>query len=95
MILEIATIQLKPGNADAFISVMPDAFPIVESTPGYLRHELHRGVESPDTFTLLVRREALEAPTVTFREAARFPAWRAVWGHLMESANVAHVTQVY
>ena len=38
MILEIATITLKPGNADAFISVMPDAFPFVESTPGYLRH---------------------------------------------------------
>ena len=95
MILEIATITLKPGNADAFMSVMPDAFPFVESTPGYLRHELHRGLESPDTFTLLIWWETLEAHTVTFRESERFPAWRSVWGHLMESASIVHVTQVY
>ncbi len=95
MILEIATITLKPGDAVAFISAMPDAFPIVATTPGYLRHELHQGLEQPDTFTLFIWWETLEAHTVTFRESERFPAWRAVWGHLMERSNVVHVTQVY
>ena len=95
MVLEIATITLKPGNADAFISVMPDAFPIAASTPGYIRHELHRGIENPDVFTLFIWWETLEAHTVTFRESERFPAWRAVWGHLMESSVVVHVAQVY
>ncbi len=95
MILEIATIVLKPGNADAFISVMPEAFPFVESTPGYIRHELHRGIERPEVFTLLIWWETLEAHTVTFRESERFPAWRSVWGHLMEGAHVEHFTQVY
>jgi len=95
VILEIATITLRPGNAEEFISVMPDAFPFLESTPGYLRHELYRGLERPEVFTLLVWWETLEAHTVTFRQSERFPAWRAVWGHLMESASVEHVTQVY
>ena len=95
MVLEIATIVLKPGNAEAFISVMPDAFPFVETSPGYVRHELHQGVEAPDTFTLMIWWETLEAHTVTFRESERFPAWRSVWGHLMKSASIAHVKQVY
>ena len=90
MILEIATITLKPGSAQEFVRVMPDAFPIIASTPGYVRHELHQGVEHPDTFTLLVWWETLEAHTVTFRESERFPAGRAVWGHLMERAEVWH-----
>ena len=95
MVLEIATITLKPGNADAYISVMPDAFPILESTPGYLRHELHRGVERPEVFTLLVWWESVEAHNVNFRQSERFPAWRAVWGELMEGAHVEHFVQVY
>ena len=95
MILEIATLTLKPGNADAFISVMPDAFPIVAASPGYIRHELHQGVESPDTFTLFIWWETLEAHTVGFRESDKFPAWRAVWGHLLESAALVHTHQVY
>ena len=95
MILEIATLTLKSGNADAFISVMPDAFPIVASSPGYIRHELHQGVESPDTFTLFIWWETLEAHTVGFRESDKFPAWRAVWGHLLESAALVHTHQVY
>ncbi|WP_424951427.1 antibiotic biosynthesis monooxygenase family protein [Deinococcus sp.] len=95
MVLEIATITLKPGNADAFISVMPDAFPFVESTPGYIRHELHRGIENPDVFTLFIWWETLEEHTVSFRQSERFAAWRAVWGHLMEHSDMVHVTQVY
>lgn len=95
MVLEIATITLKPGHADEFIRVMPDAFPIVASTPGYIRHELHQGVERPDVFTLLVWWDTLEAHTVHFRESERFSAWRAVWGHLMEGAFVEHVEQRY
>ncbi|WP_425145791.1 antibiotic biosynthesis monooxygenase family protein [Deinococcus sp.] len=95
MILEIATITLKPGNADAFISVMPDAFPIAASSPGYIRHELHRGIENPEIFTLFIWWETLEAHTVTFRQSERFAAWRAVWGHLMERSEVVHVSQVY
>lgn len=95
MVLEIATITVKPGMADEYIRVMPEAFPILASTPGYLRHELHRGVERPEVFTLLVWWESLEAHEVGFRQSERFPAWRGVWGQLMEGAHVEHFVQVY
>lgn len=95
MILEVATIELKPGHGDEFVRVIPQGFPILASTPGYVRHELHRGVERPDVFTLLVWWETLEAHTVTFRESDRFPAWRAVWGHLLEKAHVEHFAAAF
>jgi len=93
VILEIATITLKDGNGEEFVRVMPQAFPYLQDTPGYVRHELHRGVERPDVFTLLVWWETLEAHTVTFRQSERFAGWRAVWGHLMEGAHVEHFTR--
>lgn len=95
MVLEIATITLKPGQADEFIRVMPDAFPVIASTPGYLRHELHRGIERQGVFTLFVWWESVEAHEVNFRQTELFGRWRGVWGHLMESAHVEHFSQVY
>lgn len=95
MILEIATITIKSGQADEFVRVMPQAFPHLASTPGYIRHELHRGIERPEVFTLFVWWDSLEAHNVNFRQSERFSQWRGVWGHLMEGANVEHFAQVY
>ena len=94
MVLEVATITLKAGNADEFRRVMPDAFPFLAGTPGYWRHELWQGIERPDVFTLLVWWESVEAHTVNFRQSERFASWRGVWGHLMEGAFVAHFGRV-
>lgn len=95
MVLEVATVELHEGSGDEFVRVMPTAFPILAGTPGYRRHELHRGVERPDVFTLLVWWDTLEAHTVNFRQSERFPAWRAVWGHLLKRAHVEHFEQAY
>ena len=95
MILEIATITLKSGNADAFIRVMPRAFEALNGTPGYHKHELHRGIERPDVFTLFIWWDSVEAHEQNFRQTERFGRWRSVWGHLMEGAQVEHFTRVY
>ena len=95
MILEVATITIRDGQAYEFVRVMPDAFPFLADTPGYLRHELHRGIERPNVFVLFVWWESMDAHVKNFRESERFAGWRGVWGHLMESAHVEHFAREY
>ena len=95
MILETAILSVKPGQSAAFEAAMRKARRFISATPGFHNIEVRRCAETADRYLLLVWWETLEAHTVTFRESERFPAWRSVWGHLMESASIVHVTQVY
>jgi heme-degrading monooxygenase HmoA len=63
--------------------------------PGYLGHELHRDIETPNHYLLLVRWEALEAHTEGFRGSARYQQWSALLHHFYESVPVVeHYEQV-
>ena len=55
MILEMAVLQVKPGLAGEFQDAFRTAEPIIAASTGYLGHELHRCVEDPNQFLLLVQ----------------------------------------
>jgi heme-degrading monooxygenase HmoA len=80
MILEIATIHVKPGQGKLFEAIFPEAEKVIAASPGYISHELRRSVENSGKYILLVRWESLEAHLVGFRESPRFLKWRGLIG---------------
>lgn len=80
MILEAAVLQVRAGEERAFEEGMRRAAPVIAGSPGYLRHELRRCLETKGRYLLLVHWETLEAHTAGFRESPRFSEWRAIIG---------------
>lgn len=73
MILEAALLDLRAGDdaiGPAFETAFRRASPLIAASPGYIRHTLHRRVEAPGRYLLLVEWETLEAHTVGFRQSA-------------------------
>jgi heme-degrading monooxygenase HmoA len=81
VILEVAPLHIRAGQADAFESSFRAAQAIISATPGYISHELQRCLERPDEYLLLVRWETVEAHEVGFRGSAQYQEWKALLHH--------------
>lgn len=84
MILEIASLQVRPGQAAAFEAAFLQAQAIIASMPGYLGHELQRCLERDDHYMLLVRWRSVEDHEVGFRTSAEYQQWRALLHHFYD-----------
>ena len=84
MILEMAVLQVKPGRADEFQAAFRTAEPIIAGAAGHVAHELHRCVEHPDQFLLLVRWRTLEDHTHGFRGSPDYQRWRELLHHFYD-----------
>lgn len=84
MILEMAVLQVKPGKASEFEAAFAVAAPIIAASPGYIAHELHRCLEDPDRFLLLVRWQTLEDHTEGFRGSPDYQRWKALLHHFYD-----------
>jgi hypothetical protein len=60
MVLEIAQINVKPGLEAEFEAGVAKAQPIFERAKGCKGMELHRSVEKPSRYRLLVKWETLQ-----------------------------------
>ncbi|HZM54465.1 MAG TPA: antibiotic biosynthesis monooxygenase family protein [Acidimicrobiales bacterium] len=85
MILEHALITIRPDSHAEFESAIAEARAVISAAPGFLSFALHRGIESPDRYLLLVGWESLEAHTVGFRESPAFATWRSHIGPFFAS----------
>jgi len=95
MVLEHALITVRPGTASDFESALREARAVIAASPGFLSLELHRGVESPGQFLLLVEWETVEDHMVGFRESDAFGRWRGLIGPFFDSPPVVeHFTPV-
>jgi heme-degrading monooxygenase HmoA len=93
MVLEIAQLQIKPGQAAAFEAAFGQAQAIIASMPGYLGHELQRCLEQDHHYMLLVRWATLEDHTVGFRQSAQYLQWRQLLHHFYDPfPTVLHYT---
>jgi heme-degrading monooxygenase HmoA len=80
MITEIAQIEVKPGSEKEFEASVAKARAAFGRAKGFHGFELHRSVEKPQRYRLMVKWESVEAHTVGFRESANFAEWRALVG---------------
>ena len=94
MVLEIAQIDIKPGMEAEFEAGVAKAAPIFKRAKGCTSLELHRSVEKPSRYRLLVGWQTVENHTVDFRGSDDFQAWRKLVGHCFASApEVEHTKQ--
>jgi heme-degrading monooxygenase HmoA len=75
-VLEVAILDVVPGESDAFEAAFREAEPILAASSGYRRHELRRCVEARDRYLLLVWWDSLESHTQGFRRSAGYQRWR-------------------
>lgn len=75
-IIEVAEIRVT--DPAGFEAAVAQARPHFLAAEGCLGLVLHRVVESPDTYRLLVRWRTVEDHMVTFRASDGFQAWRAL-----------------
>lgn len=78
MIVEQGILHIVAGQEDDFEQAMQQATPIISAMPGFLRIQVSRGVERPDTYLLLVEWDTLAEHTEGFRGSAEYAQWRAL-----------------
>ena len=81
MILEIADIRITPGrNAEFEAAVAHGLATVASRCTGYRKHQVHKGIESPERYVLMIWWDTLENHTVDFRQGPLFAEWRAIVG---------------
>jgi heme-degrading monooxygenase HmoA len=95
MILEVAILDVKPGQERDFESAFATAQDIISSMPGYVSHQLQRCLEKTNRYLLLVNWETLEDHTVGFRGSEQYQQWRRLLHHFYDPfPEVEHYARV-
>ena len=84
MILEIAMLDIKIGQNEAFERAFSEAQKIISSMPGYISHELQKCLEKSNRYVLLVKWATLEDHTEGFRKSTEYQNWRALLHHFYD-----------
>ena len=84
MILELAILNVRPGETGAFEAAFDEAKAIIASSRGFDGMELRRCVEDRNRYVLLVRWDSLEAHTEGFRGSPQFEEWRELLHHFYD-----------
>jgi heme-degrading monooxygenase HmoA len=84
MVLEVAILNIREGQADAFEAAFREASPIIASIPGYVSHELRKCLETPRRYLLLAQWSTLEAHTVGFRQSPQYQDWKERLHHFYD-----------
>jgi heme-degrading monooxygenase HmoA len=95
VITEQAVLDVKPGQERAFEGAFSEAKAIISSMPGYSGLQLHRCIETPNRYLLLVAWERLEDHTEGFRQSDRYGEWKRLLHHFYDPfPAVEHFTLV-
>ncbi len=78
MVLELAILDVVPGQVREFEAAFESAERILASMPGYLDHSLKRCIERSSRYLLLVEWERLEDHTEGFRRSAGYQEWKTL-----------------
>ena len=96
MILEVAILNVKPGQETEFEAVFGEAQKIIASMEGYISHQLQRCLEKSNRYILLVNWEKLENHTNGFRGSPEYQKWRKLLHHFYEPfPDVEHYTLIF
>ena len=84
MILESAILNVIPGQGPDFESAFGEARGIIAAMPGFMSLQLHRCIEEPGRYLLLVQWQRLEDHTEGFRQSADYQRWKALLHHFYD-----------
>ncbi|MGD9946339.1 MAG: antibiotic biosynthesis monooxygenase [Burkholderiaceae bacterium] len=94
MVLEIAQIDVKPGLEAEFEAGVREAAAVFKRARGCRSMTLHRSVEKPGRYRLMVQWETLENHTEDFRNSPDFQVWRGLVGHTFASPPDVEHTRI-
>ena len=94
-VLEVAILDVKPGQAEAFEEAFGRAQAFLRGASGYRRHELRRCEEAESRYLLLVWWDTLESHTEGFRGSPDYQRWKELLHHFYDPFPVVeHYTAV-
>jgi quinol monooxygenase YgiN len=95
MILEIAQIEIKPGTEEDFEGGVGAAEPLFRAARGCRSFSLHRSIEHPERYRLIVGWDSVDDHMIGFRESPAFQEWRSLVADCFAApAQVEHVQKV-
>lgn len=96
MVLEVAILDVKPGQESEFEEAFNVAQAIISSMAGYVSHQLQRCIERESRFILLVNWLKLEDHTEGFRQSAEYQGWKKLLHHYYDPfPTVEHYKSVF
>jgi quinol monooxygenase YgiN len=94
MVRELAQIDVDPGTADTFEAAVGKVVALFDAAEGCTGVRLHRSVEVPNRYWLIVQWSTIGHHT-EFRNTPAFEDWRALVGEFFVSSPVVeHLDQV-
>ncbi len=84
MILEVAILDVIPGQESEFQAAFANASPIILSMQGYVSHQLQRCIEKQNRYILLVNWEKLEDHIIGFRGSEGYQEWKKLLHHFYD-----------
>ncbi|MFB9321258.1 antibiotic biosynthesis monooxygenase family protein [Cryptosporangium minutisporangium] len=95
MVLEVALIDVTPGQEAEFAAAYRTAVTELIGVEGCRSIRMTQGIETPSRFVLLVEWDSVEAHEQNFRATDRFGRWRAAIGPFFSGPpHVEHFTDV-
>lgn len=95
MITEVAILNIRQNQSDAFLRSFKAAEKIITASEGYISYELLRCVEKKNRFLLTVKWQTLEDHTEGFRKSEMYQEWKKLLHHYYEPfPEVEHYTQL-
>jgi len=96
MILEVAILDVIPGQETQFQADFQQAQNIISGIPGYLGHKLQRCLERPSRYLLLVQWQTLEDHVQGFRQSPQYQQWKTLLHHYYDPfPTVEHYAAVF
>jgi heme-degrading monooxygenase HmoA len=96
MTLEVAILDVKPGQEPAFERDFVTASKFISSIEGYISHSLSRCAEKPSRYILLAHWKSIEAHTHNFRKSEQYLEWKRLLHHYYDPFPVVeHYSEIY
>jgi heme-degrading monooxygenase HmoA len=96
LILEVAFLNVRGGQTEAFEEAFSRAQEIFSEMPGYVWHQLQRCVEEPRKYLLLVQWNRIEDHTIGFRQSRQYQDWKNLLHHFYDPfPTVEHFEVVF
>jgi hypothetical protein len=77
-VLELAILDVKPGQEKKFEEAFSEAKFIIKKMNGYISHDLQKCVENMSRYALLVNWQTLEDHEIGFRESGEYQEWKTL-----------------
>jgi heme-degrading monooxygenase HmoA len=90
MVLEAVMLTVRPGTGPEYEEAFRSVAHIIASMPGYLGHALHRCLEVPDRYLLLVQWHTVDDHERGFRQSAGYQEWKRALHHFYDPFPTVH-----